>query len=217
MAKTLDNMQSGKILKVSWNFTVSPFSGPKHAQTSKSLFVKAWKFSGLEDAYAYIENPTPNEDSTTFLLKDWSLKFSGDVFQQNYSYTHMDSHSFIHKSEISYLHEEITRDVLIRGVSKSFEGSTMPESPLAMLLSPFGSGFWKFSIFPCSKEECASLTWHAAYIDFFISAGFLNCLPGNKLNIVNRWSKILKRNNNPWSCDPNLHGKIYDTRSVNIL
>ena len=69
VVKTISNMQSGKVLKFSWMFTVQPISTSKHAQNSKSFFVKAWKFSGLESAYAKLGNPTPDEDFTVFLRK----------------------------------------------------------------------------------------------------------------------------------------------------
>jgi hypothetical protein len=69
VVENINNIQSGKMLKVSWMFTVQRISTSKSAQNFKSFFVKAWKFPGLEDTYADVENPTPNENSTAFLLE----------------------------------------------------------------------------------------------------------------------------------------------------
>lgn len=63
-------MPAENFLEVSWKFTVSPISGPKHAQNSKSFIDKAWKFPGHENTWVDGENPTSDEDSTAFLLKD---------------------------------------------------------------------------------------------------------------------------------------------------
>lgn len=104
MAKTLDYMPAENFLEVSWKFTVSPISGPKHAQNLKIFFVKAWNFPGHEKTWVDREDPTSDEDSTAFSLKGRVLNFLVTYFGKN----------FIHSYGSSFIHSKISNFILLR-------------------------------------------------------------------------------------------------------